>query len=134
MLKIRQNITFLNQIREKRHYRVFSLDSYNASPCILPLISVLSSKLSPKSRLLTNEKAENNRLPWNKIFHCVRYNEIIEKQPNNQPYPPDLTYRENIARQPIHKIRGYDQNSSTAILVPVDSSQPQHWINWYIRK
>ena len=44
------------------------------------------------------------RLTFNKIFHSVIYDEIIEKYPNNQPYPPYLTYPENIARQPIHKI------------------------------
>ena len=68
-------------------------------PLILPLISIRCSKLSPKSRLLTDEKAENDRLTFNKIFHSVIYNKIIEKYPNNQPYPPYLTYRENIARQ-----------------------------------
>ena len=81
-----------------------------------------------------DEEATEDFLCFDEIYHSVLFGEIIEDYPNHQPYPRCLIYGENFAREPIHSVWAYDQESNTAILVTVYRPDPQRWINRKIRR
>lgn len=53
------------------------------------------------------------------------YGEIIEDYTNHQPYPRCLIYGENFAKEPIHSVWDYDQETDTAILITVYRPDPK---------
>ena len=80
------------------------------------------------------EEAEDDRLLLDEIFASVLKGELIEDYPRNKPYSSCLICGFNGARQAIHSVWAYNEDTEWAVLITVYRPDPARWIDWTTRR
>ena len=81
-----------------------------------------------------DEEAQADRLSFDQIFVSVFQGEIIEKYPDDRPYPSCLIYGETFSREPVHSVWAYNRQNGWAVLITVYRPDPKRWIEWRRRR
>lgn len=79
-------------------------------------------------------EAQNDELSFEEVFASVLTGEIIEKYPDDKPYPSCLIYGKNLTNEPIHSVWVYNAETKAGVLITVYRPDPSRWINWKIRR
>jgi len=81
-----------------------------------------------------DEEAQADELSFDEIFFSVIQGEIIEKYPNDRPYPSCLIYGRTFRGEPVHSVWAYNDQNQWAVLITVYRPDPECWINWRKRR
>ncbi|MBI5888073.1 MAG: DUF4258 domain-containing protein [Deltaproteobacteria bacterium] len=81
-----------------------------------------------------DEEIHNDDLTFEDVFVSVISGEIIEKYPQDKPYPSCLVYGNNFKNEPIHSVWAYNRNTGASVLITVYRPDPKKWIEWKRRK
>ena len=81
-----------------------------------------------------DEEAETDDLTFDEIFFSVSQGEIIERYPNDKPYPSCLINGQTFSGYAVHSVWAYNENSRWAVLITVYRPDPDRWINFRIRR
>jgi len=80
------------------------------------------------------EEAEADKLSFDEIFFAVLQGEIIERYPNDKPYPSCLVYGNTFFGYPVHSVWAYNQEKLSGVLITVYRPDAKRWINWKKRR
>ncbi len=80
------------------------------------------------------EEAQEDNLSFDEIFFSLFQGEIIEKYPEDRPYPSCLIYGNTSLGEPVHSVWAYNRVNRWAVLITVYRPDPQRWINWRERR
>ncbi|MDI6740332.1 MAG: DUF4258 domain-containing protein [Candidatus Edwardsbacteria bacterium] len=81
-----------------------------------------------------DEEAKADCLTYDEIFFAVNHGEIIERYPQDKPYPSCLILGFTFAGLPVHSVWAYNPANGWAVLVTVYWPNPDLWINWKTRR
>ena len=81
-----------------------------------------------------DEEAQADDLSFDEIFFSVVQGTVIEKYPDDTPYPSCLIYGNTFEGQPIHSVWAYNSSNQWAVLVTVYRPDPERWIDWQVRR
>jgi hypothetical protein len=81
-----------------------------------------------------DEEAFNDKLTFDEIYFSIFFGKIIEKYPNNKPYPRYLIYGQTFSGEPVHSVWEYNKETQWAVLITVYRPDPSRWINWQQRR
>ncbi len=84
------------------------------------------------SRHARNEmlKEEFGRIYEQEVFEVIRNGEIIEKYPEDKPYPSCLIFGETEQTRPLHVVLAYNEQENLIIIVTVYHPDATKWINY----
>ncbi len=75
----------------------------------------------------------NDNIRVDDILAVVNTGEVIEKYPDDKPFPSCLVYA-NVNNIPIHVVCAMPQNTEILIIVTTYLPDPDKWINHKVRK
>lgn len=81
-----------------------------------------------------DEELHSDGLTYEEVFVSVINGEIIEKYPEDDPYPSCLIYGKNFKNEPIHSVWSYNKNTAGSVLITVYRPDPEKWVEWKRRK
>ncbi len=81
-----------------------------------------------------DEEIHNDNLSFEEVFISVVNGEIIEKYPDDNPYPSCLIYGKNFKNEPIHSVWAYHKRTKASVLITAYRPDPNKWIEWKRRK
>lgn len=98
--------------------------------------NIIESIKNDKIRITdhADEEIHNDNLSFEEVFISVVNGEIIEKYPDDSPYPSYLIYGKNFKNEPIHSVWAYNKKSKASVLITAYRPDPNKWIEWKRRK
>lgn len=81
-----------------------------------------------------DEEAQNDGLTLEEIMTATINGEIIERYPEDQPYPSCLIFGRTMRNAPLHSVWAYHEAAQASILVTVYRPNPAEWIDWKKRR
>lgn len=81
-----------------------------------------------------DEEAHADALTLEEIFLSIVQGEVLERYPNDRPYPSCLVLGSTPAGDPVHSVWAYNADSRWAVLITVYRPDPDRWFNWRRRK
>ena len=81
-----------------------------------------------------DEEARADRLSFAEIFFSVLRGEIIERYPEDKPYPSVLILGETFAGAPVHSVWAYNEENRWAVLITVYRPDPDRWVDGRVRR
>lgn len=82
----------------------------------------------------SDDECQNDKLTFDEVFWSVTNGEIIERYPDDTPYPSCLILGKNFKDEPIHSVWAYNRKSEASILITVYRPDPKKWIDWKQRR
>ncbi len=76
------------------------------------------------------EEAVEDDLVLDEILQSVREGKIIERYPDDFPFPSCLVFGKNEDKEAIHSVWGYNSSTEWAVLITVYRPDPEQWVNW----
>ena len=64
------------------------------------------------------------------VFEAILSGEIIERYPDDKPYPSVLVYGRTRAGRPIHMVCAYSEDDDLTIVVTVYEPDPSRWMSF----
>jgi len=81
-----------------------------------------------------DEEAEADYLTFDEIFFSVSHGEIIEKYPDDKPYPSCLINGLTFGGDAVHSVWAFNEFNRWAVLITVYRPDPARWIDFRIRR
>jgi hypothetical protein len=81
-----------------------------------------------------DEEAHADALSMEEILASVAEGEILERYPDDRPYPSCLLLGMTPTGEPVHTVWAYNADSGWAVLVTVYRPDPNRWFDWRRRK
>jgi hypothetical protein len=97
---------------------------------------IIESILNNRVRISdhADEEAEADKLTFDEIYFSVIHGEIIEKYPDDEPYPSCLILGETFSGEAVHSVWAYNKQNKWTVIITVYRPDPELWINWRERK
>ena len=95
-------------------------------------ISDIINAINNKNIRISNhadEEAQSDSLFFDDIINSIYNGEIIEKYPEDKPYPSCLILSHTLKGYPIHTVWGYNLENGWAVLITVYRPDPKRWID-----
>lgn len=80
------------------------------------------------------EEARNDQLPLASVFASVLQGEVIERYPDDVPFPSCLILGTTVSQGRIHSVWAYNREFGWAILVTVYRPDPERWFDGRTRR
>jgi hypothetical protein len=77
---------------------------------------------------------EFGRIFENDVFEAVLSGEIIQKYPEDKPFPSILVFGVTKENRPIHMVCAYNSSENLLIIITVYQPDPNLWINFKRRQ
>jgi len=81
-----------------------------------------------------DEEASNDRIVLIEAFDTISSGEIIERYPDDKPYPSCLIFSKLKDDDPIHTVWAFNQATQSSVLITVYRPDPEKWIDGKIRR
>ena len=81
-----------------------------------------------------DEEAYNDRISLIQAFESIPNGEIIERYPEDTPYPSCLIYSRLENGDPIHTVWAFNPETNGGILITTYRPDPRRWIDGRIRR
>jgi hypothetical protein len=81
-----------------------------------------------------DEEAQADKLTFDEIYLSIFQGEIIERYPDDRPYPSCLIYGSNFTNDPVHSVWAYNKDNRWAVLITVYRPDPLRWVEWRTRR
>ena len=81
-----------------------------------------------------DEEARADRLSYEEIFFSVLQGEIIERYPDDKPFPSCLIYGSTFGEEPVHSVWAYNEENRWVVLITAYRPDPERWVNWRTRR
>lgn len=79
------------------------------------------------------ENGEFGKVFDREVYEAICSGEVIEKYPENKPYPSILIYGRTVASRPLHIACAYNKAENLAIVITVYQPNPELWIEYKMR-
>ena len=80
------------------------------------------------------ENEEFGRILDHEVHEAICTGEVIEKYPEDQPYPSALILGSTKANRPLHIVVAYNKEEEMAIIITVYQPDPNRWIEYKRRR
>ena len=81
-----------------------------------------------------DEEDYNDRISLIQAFESIPNGEIIERYPEDTPYPSCLIYSRLENGDPIHTVRAFNPETNAGVLITTYRPDPRRWIDGRIRR
>lgn len=68
------------------------------------------------------------------VYEAISSGEVIEKYPEDKPYPAVLIFGRTKANRPLHIVCAYNKEGNLVIIITVYHPDPNRWIDYRRRK
>jgi hypothetical protein len=80
------------------------------------------------------EEASNDRISLTEALETISNGEILEKYPDDKPYPSCLIFSRLRTGEPIHTVWAFNEVTKASVLITTYRPDPRRWINGKIRR
>jgi len=81
-----------------------------------------------------DEEANNDEISLVQAFESIANGEVIERYPEDKPYPSCLIYSRLGNGDPIHTVWAFNPTTNASVLITTYRPDPRRWIDGKIRK
>jgi len=81
-----------------------------------------------------DEEANADGLSFDEIYFSVLHGEIIERYPDDRPFPSCLVFGRTFREDAVHTVWAYVEDTGWAILITVYRPDPRRWEDWRTRR
>ena len=80
------------------------------------------------------ENEEFGRILDHEVYEAICNGKVIEKYPEDKPYPSVLILGRTKTNRPLHIVCAYNQDENLAIIITVYHPNPNLWIRYERRR
>jgi hypothetical protein len=70
----------------------------------------------------------------NEVFEAILSGKVINKYPNDEPYPSCLVFGRTKKNRPLHVVIAYSEEDDISVIITVYEPDSQKWIEFERRK